>query len=156
METLEIIGQLKTDLNAAKELKTQLQKFIWSVAKVLEASQGAFYLVKEFEGKTVARFEAGYAYFVPESQVVQFEMGEGLVGQVAQTGELININDVPEGYIQVISGLGKATPSSLIVFPVLKNTQVVAVFELASFKIFSEEQIKLITEATKVLTDTVL
>ena len=82
---------------------------------------------------------------------MSFEMGEGLVGQVAQTGEVINLNEVPDGYIQVISGLGKASPSSLIIYPVKKNEEVIAVFELASFLPFDDNKIILINNSVEIL-----
>lgn len=151
MDAIELISQLKADLRAAKDNKAMVQKFIWTISKALDASQGAFYMVHNIENKHMAKFEAGYAYFVPESQVVEFEFGEGLVGQVAQTGEIININEVPNGYIQVISGLGKATPSSLIVYPIKKSGEVIAVFEVASFKQFQEDELAIINKSAEIL-----
>lgn len=153
MESNEIISKLKSDLRAVSDIKSITQKFIWTVAKALDASQGAFYILSNEGDKTYAKLEAGYAYFVPESQSVKFEMGEGLVGQVAQSGEIININEVPNGYIQVISGLGKASPSSLIVYPIIKQNKVVAVFEIASFHQFKEDEIELINQASALVAE---
>lgn len=153
MESSEIISKLKSDLRAVSDLKSITQKFIWAIAKALDASQGAFYIISTEGEKPFAKFESGYAYFVPDSQEVKFELGEGLVGQVAQSGEMININEVPNGYIQVISGLGKASPSSLIVYPILKQNKVVAVFEIASFHQFNEDEIELINQASSLVAE---
>jgi putative methionine-R-sulfoxide reductase with GAF domain len=153
MDAVELIGQLTANLKNCSDVKSKAQKFIWSLCKAFDASQGAFYTLIEEEKQTFAKFEVGYAYFVPESQVVKYELGEGLIGQVAQSGDVININVVPDGYIQVISGLGKATPSSLLVYPVKKSGQIVAVFEIASFHEFKEDDLLVISKATEVLAE---
>lgn len=151
MDAVELIGQLANNLQSCNDVKSKAQKFIWSLAKAFDASQGAFYTLVQDDNKTYAKFEVGYAYFVPESQVVRYELGEGLIGQVAQSGDVININVVPEGYIQVISGLGKATPSALLVYPVTIAGKVIAVFEIASFHEFKDDDLLIISKAAEVL-----
>ena len=60
--------------------------------------------------------------------------GEGLVGQCALEKERILLTDVPSDYIKINSGLGEATPLSIVVLPVLFEGEVKAVIELASFQ----------------------
>jgi len=66
-----------------------------------------------------------------------YEFGEGLAGQVAKEGKSINITNVPQGYITVLSGLGSASPNALAIVPVQSADQVVGVLEVASFRPFS-------------------
>jgi signal transduction protein with GAF and PtsI domain len=120
--------------------------FIWSLSKYFEASQGAFFIAKEKDGIRYLDFTAGYAYHIPDSETVTFEFGEGLSGQVAKSGKVINLKTVPEGYITILSGLGSSTPKSMLIYPVVYNEKVVAVFELASFKNFEEEDEKFILQ----------
>jgi putative methionine-R-sulfoxide reductase with GAF domain len=70
---------------------------------------------------------------------VVYEFGEGLAGQVAKEGKSVNIRNVPEGYITVLSGLGNASPNALVIVPVWFNDQVAGVLEVASFREFSQE-----------------
>ena len=68
------------------------------------------------------------------------EFGEGLIGQCAAQAQLILIDDVPPGTVQIESGLLNAVPRSVIVLPVLFEDQVKAVIELASLSEFTESQ----------------
>ncbi len=119
----------------------KMEKVLWTVANDLEAVQGAIFLTKQKESdlKIIELF-AGYAYYLPESKVLTYEFGEGLAGQVAKDGRLVNISSIPEGYISVISGLGKSSPTNLILVPI-KNEQekVLGVIEIASFQSFNQK-----------------
>lgn len=86
---------------------------------------------------------ATYAYF-SESEPPTFIEGETLPGQVAKNKVVLNLSEVPDDYITVLSGLGKGTPSNLLIIPVVnRDGESVAVIELASFSTFSEEKVKL-------------
>jgi putative methionine-R-sulfoxide reductase with GAF domain len=87
---------------------------------------------------------------MPESKTIKYEFGEGLAGQVAKEGRKINIDNVPEGYITIISGLGAASPNHLLIYPVMQDDQVAAVVEKASFKPISEEDERLVAEVLKI------
>jgi signal transduction protein with GAF and PtsI domain len=140
------IHDLKVKLNAVDSVYEFSRIFIWTLAKHFEASQGAFFIAKEKEGIRFLDFTAGYAYHIPDSETITFEFGEGLSGQVAKSGKLINLKTVPDGYITILSGLGSSTPKSMLIYPIVYNEKVVAVFELASFKNFEEEDEKFILQ----------
>jgi putative methionine-R-sulfoxide reductase with GAF domain len=82
---------------------------------------------------------ASFAYHVPEGEIVTFKFGEGLAGQVAKEGKLVNLQSVPEGYIQILSGLGSSSPTNLIIIPVRSEGEIIGVVEIASFKEFSQQ-----------------
>jgi len=128
---------LSTEEDKAKVFNQALSQ----VCKALEASQGAVYqVIEEEENKKIELFSS-YAYHIPEGDKVTFRWGEGLVGQSAKEGQVLNIDAVPEGYIQIFSGLGKATPEHLLIAPIKKEETVVGVLELSSFKPFEQNQI---------------
>lgn len=145
MSTVKL-DQIIEKINSSNSVQELAKNFLWSVAKEFDASQGAFFVTDERDGIHVIRFVAGYAYHLPESESIEFEFGEGLSGQVAKEGKLINIQTVPEGYIQILSGLGQSSPTSILIFPIKKGENVRAVVELASFKIFTKEDEDFITE----------
>ena len=111
-----------------------------TVCKQLEASQAAAYQVKNEGKQRMIELFASFAHHIPEGEKLNYRFGEGLAGQVAKEGKLFNIKSVPESYIQIISGLGKATPSNLIIIPVKADEKVVGVVEIASFKEFTRGQ----------------
>lgn len=130
--------------NAVSEIlaKNTLEEFakavIWKLAKDVEAVQGAFFRTTEKEGIRYIVFTAGYAYHIPDSQSVVYEFGEGLSGQAAKSGNPITSKNVPEGYIKVVSGLGSATPNSILIYPIKMDEKVLGVIELAGFRDFDK------------------
>ena len=79
----------------------------------------------------------------------EFALGEGLVGQCACEKERILLTNVPKNYIKIGSGLGEASPVNLIVLPVLFETEIKAVIELASFDAFSETHLDFLSQLTE-------
>ena len=108
----------------------------------LEASQAAAYQTKRTEEYGYIELFAAFAYHAPEGKAITYRLGEGLAGQVAKQGECVIIDKVPEGYLEILSGLGKSSPTHLIILPIKQVDQVVGVVEIASFKEFSPQQKK--------------
>lgn len=115
------------------------EKVLRVVCNELEACQAAVYAATSVDSKRAIRLLTGYALSLPESRTVVYEFGEGLAGQVAKEGKAVNIRNVPQGYLTVLSGLGSASPNALIIVPVLFNDQVAGVLEVASFREFTQE-----------------
>jgi putative methionine-R-sulfoxide reductase with GAF domain len=131
--------------------KVLVDKVLSGVCKDLEASQAALYVAKRFEDKRVIELLGSYAYQIAESKAVVFEFGEGLAGQVAKEGKLVNIKNVPGGYITVLSGLGGASPNHLIILPIVYQEVVVGVMEVASFQEFTAKDEKFLSEIGKLV-----
>lgn len=121
-----------------KNLKQFSQKFLSWLAREKEISQGIFYIADRIDGRNILKFLSGFACTIPAENECTFEFGEGFPGQVAKDGKILNITDIPDGYMVIESGLGKSLPVSLIIFPVKHNNKVLAVVELASFHNFSD------------------
>ena len=122
------------ELDAITDTKQFVQKLLWQLCKDTEASQGAFYIINE----NTLVYTEGYAFPHATDEDNNLEIGEGLTGQVAKDGKFINITDVPEGYLTIISGLGKSSPTSLLIYPFKRNLQCVAVIEISGFKAFEQ------------------
>ena len=119
---------------------SQVTRLIMSELTPLVTSQhGAFFLV---EGEERAVRDCGSSPPTATRRTPpapeRFSLGQGLVGQAAVEGKPIIIEDVPEDYIKVSSGLGEAPPRNIIVLPVIFEEQVLGVIELASLQQISE------------------
>jgi putative methionine-R-sulfoxide reductase with GAF domain len=145
MQVKEILAVAK----GAKDERAKYEKLLSKLCMKMEASQGIFYKVKNEKNRRSIEMLTSFAFILPESETVSYEFGEGLAGQVAKEGKKINISNIPEGYINIISGLGSASPNHLLIYPVKDGEKVVAVAEIASFKEISEEDEKLIAEVLK-------
>jgi putative methionine-R-sulfoxide reductase with GAF domain len=146
--TISLDGVIQS-LQHTSSTKDAITKGLHAVCKELEAGQGAIYLSKIEDEKRSLVLNAGYALSHGESTVIRFEYGEGLVGQVAASGNSIYLDEIPEGYIKIISGLGTASPRYLYLNPIKKNDQIVGVIEVASFKNITQDQQRFISEATQ-------
>jgi hypothetical protein len=136
--------------SSGKDVPKVLEKALRIFCTELEACQGALFLAEESEGKSFIEFCAGYAYYLPESQRLRYEFGEGLAGQVAKEGRMVNLASVPDHYITILSGLGKSSPNHLIIAPIKHpdNQEVCGVIEVASFKAFSTSDEELIEKVS--------
>jgi putative methionine-R-sulfoxide reductase with GAF domain len=141
---------------ATAEKKAAVQDSLHTICKQLEAGQGAFYVAKEENNIRVVELHSGYALNIGESKVLRYEFGEGLVGQVAATGNPLYIDDVPEGYITILSGLGNASPKFLLLIPVKAKEKVVGVIELASFTRVTDDQKKFVEESAQLIGEKIL
>ncbi len=132
------------NIDEYSDIKEYCRKVVTEIANYFEASHGAFYVKeRDNENNDIIVLRGGYAFHKSDDGNHYFNLGEGLAGQVAKAKHLININNVPEGYISILSGLGSSSPKSLLIFPVTVEGIVFGVIEMASFKDFSPEQEKI-------------
>ena len=121
------------------------QLIMAELTPVVNAQYGSFYLL---EGDRL-RMLAGYgrAALRPDGEgEISLHLGDGLVGQVATQRKQIHLSRLPEGYLRIGSGLGSSEPASLLVLPVLFESQVLAVIEIASFQQFTEIQLAFLNQ----------
>jgi hypothetical protein len=143
------LNTLITNLSQAKGEKEILDIGLNTICKQLEAGQGAIYTTVEKNGKRSVELRGGYALAIGESTVINYEFGEGLIGQAAASGQALYVDDVPEGYIKIVSGLGTASPKFLLIVPVKDKQQVFGVMEIASFLAITTDQRKFAEEAAQ-------
>ncbi len=133
-------------LQGQKDLKTVTNRILSELAQVVSINFGAFYI---FQDDYKLKLFSSYAYKGNKNIPTEFALGEGLVGQCAAEKEKIILTDTPKNYIKISSGLGEAKPSHLIVLPVLFETKVKAVIELASFEKFSVTHLDFLEQLTE-------
>lgn len=89
-----------------------------------------------------------YAYYSNEAPK-GFKLGETLAGQVAKDQKILNLNDLPNDYLSVASGLGNASPRNLLIVPIVFNNQTIGIIELATFIPFNINDEKIFEEFAK-------
>ena len=139
-------------LQGQKDLNTVTRRILSELAQVVDAQQGMFYILEQDESNLYTnklKLFSAYAYNDELNISKEFALGQGLVGQVALEKERILLNNVPADYIKIGSGLGEASPASVIVLPVLFEKEIKAVIELASFESFSEVHLDFLSQLTE-------
>ncbi|MBC8057928.1 MAG: response regulator, partial [Rhizobiales bacterium] len=136
------LAQFSGMMQGQRDLITLGDMLLSELAPLVDAQQGVMYVVEREgnQGRGTLRQLAGYADAPSSPSPRSIAFGEGLIGQCAAQGELILIEEVPPGMVQIESGLLSAVPRSVIVFPVLFEDQVKAVIELASLSEFTPAQ----------------
>lgn len=100
-----------------------------NLARELEIMSGILYLRK----KNVFEAVATYA-FSTAGEPYAFKEGEGLSGQVARDHQITIFTSLPEGYLEVCSGLGKSEPSYLAIVPFIHKNKAIAVLECSGYR----------------------
>jgi len=138
----EFISQDALDSKSitAKDTKAILTDSLNALVNRFSAGSGACYITGLESDTKFAELVSGYALPLTESEVLRYNFGEGLIGQVAKTGAPIYLDEIPEGYVPVESGLGKASPRHIFIFPLKKNDEVKGILEIATFKAISQQE----------------
>jgi CheY-like chemotaxis protein/signal transduction histidine kinase len=138
-------------IQGERQLETVARLMLSYVTPLVGAQHGAFYVMDAEQSPPVLKLLSSYAYHDRKHLSNQFHLGEGLVGQCALEKQRILLNQVPNDYIRIRSGLGDMQPFNVIVLPVLFEEQVVSVIELASIQQFSELHLALLDRLAQTL-----
>lgn len=116
------------------------QRVLNEICNKVGAGQGAIYTTNDGELKLK------YGYALNSTITTSYRVGEGLVGRVAAEGKYLYLDELPEGYITVFSGLGNASPRRLALVPVKSESGVKGVIEIATFSDLNETTLKHLEE----------
>ena len=115
---------------------------ISNIVKYLGANQGALYFTNEDNPEHVTLdMAACYAYEKQKLVQGSFSVDEGLLGRAYHESRIINLTELPENYIKIVSGLGDAEPKNLVIVPLIFNNKNSGMIEVASFKVFEPHEI---------------
>src|SRR3989475_3176171 len=145
------LAEFTSMLQGQRDLLAVAKQLLSELAPLVSAQHGVFYLMESPQNGDGGRLRllASYAYKERKGLATQFKLGEGLVGQCAVEKERILLTNVPDDYVQITSALGEAPPLNIVVLPVVFETQVKAVIELASFARFSPTHLAFLDQLTE-------
>jgi hypothetical protein len=110
------------------------QDLLHLLARELEIMSGILYLRK----KTLFEASSTYALVSPGSPYT-FSEGEGLSGQAAADRQIRVLASLPEGHLEVYSGLGKAKPSWMAIVPLVRRERTIALLECSGYRYAPED-----------------
>jgi hypothetical protein len=145
----EGLGQLTTILRNHEDNGQIYDRLLSHLIKYAKANQGGLYLVeRESESGPVSiRLQACFAFDRKKHTQKILSPGEGLVGQCYLEKELILLYDIPQNYVHITSGLGEATPTCLLIIPLLVGDSVEGLLEIAGFHRFEKHEIDFFEKA---------
>lgn len=117
------------------DIKVLASLIINKLTPLIDAAYGVFYFREKDKGIDQLIKLAAYADSSNHAKQI-IKIGEGLVGQCVIENKKILLNQLPDGYIRISSGLGEAKPIHLMLMPIEFEGNVIGVLEFASFKPF--------------------
>jgi len=127
----EKVAEIADPLDDEVFPENYFDQLLINLSKTLNLVQGVAYTLNRKEGKY--EIKSTYAYYTTDTNR-KFEIGEGITGQVAKDQQILLLDNVPQNYIRIVSGLGDSSPRNLIVIPVVFDDETISVLELASFE----------------------
>ncbi|WP_417660731.1 response regulator [Pseudomonas sp.] len=137
-------------------LQTLGRNVLNCLASYLNVAVGAFYVRSE-QGDISRIASYGFSREL-ENAAQDFSSNESLVGQTASENKLLQLDNLPNGYLKVSSGLGSTSPVSIVLLPISNGYTVNGVLELGFLKPIDprvSEFLKLIAEPVGTSIDSV-
>ncbi|GAB4488050.1 MAG: hypothetical protein OHK0045_09350 [Raineya sp.] len=138
------------------DLKKLAYNVLVELIHYVEAAQGGIYIIdEESEEQIFAELVAAYAFNKQKFLNLKIYPHEGVIGQVLIDKETIYLDDVPEDYADITSGLGGANPRSVLIVPLKLNEKLVGIVELTSFQKFEKYKIEFIERLSNNIASTI-
>ena len=134
-------------LQGQRDLATVGRLLLSELTPLVNAQQGVIYQVTGEEMPRVLLL-ASYADDGSAGHPDELQIGDGLIGQCAADKRRLLITEMPANAVPIGSALFKAIPRNIVVLPVLFESQVKAVIELASLSEFTTLQTTLLEQLT--------
>ncbi|HPW66260.1 MAG TPA: PAS domain S-box protein [Salinivirgaceae bacterium] len=131
------------------------------IVDYIKANQGVLFIAQEIENPENEEENVEFVAFAAlawgrkRSITKAYKIGESLVGRCAFERESIYLTQVPQNYVNITSGLGKANPNYIILIPLEMNDDILGVVEIASFNPIVEHEIEFIEKACYGLASTI-
>lgn len=158
---LQVFRQTAIETERRNWVKTSITEIASMLQSIGERQAFANRLTSELAPRVKAGVAAFYAYDADEQRLdllgsygllhrkhlgTRYGLGEGLVGQVALERKPIVLEQVPDDYVTIHSGLGEAPPRSIVALPLLLQDKLLGVVELGTFEPFDPGRLALIDE----------
>jgi signal transduction histidine kinase/CheY-like chemotaxis protein len=140
----EILRWIKTEVATTTERLQSTENFpafasvlLSRISETLDLLYGAFYLADD----TRTHFARVGAFATEVStELREFSLGEGLVGQAAAERRTLRIVSETNKLLGVSTGTGTVNPACILFIPVITQDDVLAIIELATSAPVSEQQ----------------
>ena len=137
-------------------LEAMSRTFISKLTDYIGVVQGGVFIINNDDPEHVKyELKGAVAYNRVKHNEKEFEVGIGLVGQCAYEKAPIYLNEIPDNYMEITSGLGEANPKYVLLMPAIMNDTVYAVIELASFTKIEDYKVNFLTKISDALSSTI-
>ncbi|MDA3892463.1 MAG: PAS domain S-box protein [Salinivirgaceae bacterium] len=130
-------------------------ELVSNLCRYIDAVQGGFFIINnEYEDDKYFELLAHFAYDRKKYNKKRLELSEGLIGRSVFEKNIIYIDEVPDDYVDITSGLGEANPKVLLIVPLIANEIVIGVIEMTAFGYFESHKIEFVEKVAESIATT--
>lgn len=145
----EILRQSAGDIDALTS------SIVRNITKFLKANQAGLFLINDTKKDDIhLELVATYAYDQERKKQKKIYLGEGLVGMCAVEKSTVYIEDIPQNYLSISSGLGGSSPKCLLIVPLKLENEIFGAIEIASFNKLKKHEIEFVERVTESISST--
>lgn len=124
---------------------------ISNLVSYLGAVQGGFFIYEE----KFLNMTACFAYDKQKIMQNKISIDSGLLGRVVKEKKYIYLNEIPDNYVNITSGLGETRPKYLLITPLIFGNDIIGVIEIASIKEFENYHIDFVNNIGENIASTI-
>jgi len=142
--------------NQSHDINILTDSVISTLVHYIDALQGSLFILNDNE-KNNLFLELFSTYAFDRKKFINKEVhfGEGIVGTVAVEKKTLLISNIPENYLNISSGLGKAEAKFLLLVPLKFDNNTLGVIELASFTEIDSYKVDFVEKVSESLSTTI-
>lgn len=129
------------------------RNIISELVKYVGGCLGGIFLLND-DDKTL-ELKGAFATDTSKMENNRFAIGEGYIGTCFKEEKTIILENVPDDYTQLTSGLGKGKPERFYFVPLKQNLDIEGVIEVASFNPIEQYKIDFIEKVAENVTSTI-
>jgi signal transduction histidine kinase/CheY-like chemotaxis protein/CHASE3 domain sensor protein len=127
------IASLNDQMVGEKDITELVNDVIEHVVERTHSQVAAFYLIEEDKKLHLV----GSYSLMDDKRHKSLSAGEGLIGQVTQSGKQILINDIPDGELTISYAAGTTRPRNVVAVPVYSEGVVIGAMEFGALHAYT-------------------
>lgn len=120
------------------------QEILVKLVEYVGVQSGSLYLLEDDSAENYLELFASVGLPQERLSKTKIQANEGDVGRCLIEKQTIYMDDVPQGYPKITSGLGKSTPKCVLITPLFVNEEIIGIIELAGLTPLEEYKIKFV------------
>ena len=143
------LNQLSKELSGDNSLNRLCYRAISYLSRYVDAGQGAFYIYRKETSDLV--LHGTYAFVERDELSNRYEMGQGVVGQVAFEKQPILLKNIQRWDLVIKTATISAPPVNTFTLPLLFENSLQGVMELAAFEPFTTLKQEFLIQASHII-----